>query len=102
MLDRTTMAYTTTFDSKYLDILRPLMVDLPWAHAVACYEDVSHARTLRNLSVLARDNTPCANKAFLRIIMYLRDNETHDVFRCVRVDRWHSCRCVPSSRCECL
>ena len=137
--DLASMAYTTTFDSKYLDALRPLMVDLPWAHAVACYEDVFHARTrlwgtsaartqdrfsrhsfdalhvlltvssderdlswqnavtrilnnlpppsdtseenaLRNLSVLAKDNNPCADKAFLRIIMHLRDYETHDVF----------------------
>ncbi|RPD82734.1 hypothetical protein L226DRAFT_528866 [Lentinus tigrinus ALCF2SS1-7] len=137
--DLASMAYTTTFDSDYLDVLRPLMADLPWPHAVACYEDIFHARTrlwgastartqdrfarhsfdalhvlltvsgderdenwqntvtrvlnnlplpsdtfeenvLRNLSVLAKDNNPCADKAFLRIIMHLRDHETQDVF----------------------
>ncbi|KAI0701270.1 hypothetical protein C8T65DRAFT_741795 [Cerioporus squamosus] len=121
--DQASMAYTTTFDSKYLDTLRPVLADLPWAHAVACYEDIFHARTrlwgtsaartqdrfarhsfdalhvlltvmmtngkepdtseenvLRNLSVLAKDNSPCADKAFLRIIMHLRDYETRQVF----------------------
>lgn len=139
--DQASMAYTTTFDSKYLDTVRPVLADLPWEHAVACYEDIFHARTrlwgtsaartqdrfsrhsfdalqvlltvssderdeewqgtvtrvlnnlpppsdtsdsdenvLRNLSVLAKDNSPCADKAFLRIIMHLRDYETREVF----------------------
>ncbi|KAI0801383.1 hypothetical protein C8Q74DRAFT_487638 [Fomes fomentarius] len=134
--DLAAMAYTTTFDANYLDTLRPLLADLPWADAVACYKDIFDARTrlwgtsaartqdrfarhsfdalhvlltvgedeqdhtwqdamskvldnlalpeaareenaLRNLSVLARGHTACADKAFLRIVTQLRDYERY-------------------------
>ena len=134
--DLATVAYTTTFDAKYLDDLRPLLADLPWNHAIACYDEIFAARTrlwgtsvartqdrfsrhsfdvlhilltvdnhergpewreaaknvlnnlpppttsdnpdpnvLRNLSVLAMENSEAADKAFLRIITHLRDYE---------------------------
>lgn len=140
--DLATTAYTTTFDPKSLDNLRPLLADMPWKDAVACYDSVFHARdrlwgtatartqdrfsrhsfealhilltvraeerdadwedamarvlnnlptsgdteeenVLRNLSVLATGDTQCADKAFLRIIMHLRDYDTNGVFNSI-------------------
>lgn len=156
--DLAAMAYTTTFDANYLDTLRPLLADLPWADAVACYQDIFDARTrlwgtsaarsqdrfarhsfdtlhvlltvgeneqdhawqdamskvldnlalpedtreenaLRNLSVLARGYTECADKAFLRVVTQLRDYERYVSKEGIRAGmciRYHWDRLAPT------